>query len=447
MKTEFRKKLLKLAIPIALQQFMLALVSACDALMLGGVNQDSLSAVSLATQVTFVFNLLLMALTIGENMFVAQYFGKRDFHGVRESAGLVMRYVLVISFVFFILTLAVPELLMRAFTNDPVLIIYGSRYLRIVGLSYVFSGVLQVQQGIMKNCGSISQSTGISVMVVLLNILLNGIFIYGWCGAPEMGIGGAALATVLANGVGTIAATAVLIRKEELWLGLTDIMKTSREMKRKFWKHVYTVLLNEIAWGGGFTMYSVIMGHLGSDAVAANSIANITKNLLICICVGFGYGGSMLVGNYLGEGKFEKAKETGNVLWKIAVLSGVITGGVIFLLVPVILHVTSLTDTSSGYLKWMLVISSYYVIGKSISSMTIGGVFPAGGDTAFGLKCDAVTMWCFTVPVGCIMAFVLKMPVLAVYFVLNLDEIVKIPAIVRHYKKYIWVKNLTEKGE
>lgn len=119
----------------------------------------------------------------------------------------------------------------------------------------------------------------------------------------------------------------------------------------------------------------------------------------------------------------------------------------ILLLTPVILHFASLTDTANGYLKYMLFMSSYYVIGKSINSMTIGGIFPAGGDTEFGLKCDAVTMWCFAVPLGFIAAFVLKLPVLLVYFVLNLDELVKLPSVYKHYRKYNWLKNLTEKGE
>ena len=149
MEDKFRDKILKLALPITAQQFMLALVSACDAFMLGGVNQNSLSAVSLASQITFVFNLILTALTIGENMFVAQYYGKKDFGGVRTSAGLVLKYVLLVSSLFMVTTLFAPQSLMRLFTNDTILIDYGMKYLKLIGLSYVFSGALQVLQGIL----------------------------------------------------------------------------------------------------------------------------------------------------------------------------------------------------------------------------------------------------------------------------------------------------------
>ncbi|MDD5804870.1 MAG: MATE family efflux transporter [Clostridia bacterium] len=447
MEKKFRAKILNLALPIAAQQFMLAVVSACDAFMLGGLNQNSLSAVSLASQITFVFNLILTALTIGENMFVAQYYGKKDFEGLRTSAGLVLRYVLLVSVFFLFATLFVPRNLMQLFTNDTTLIDYGIRYLKLIGFSYVFSGILQVLQGILKNCGYVGKCTMVSAIVVCSNIILNAIFIYGYLGTPRMEIAGAALATVIANGIGLVITICILYPKKELWIGIADIGNKKVSMTKKFWKHVYPVLLNELVWGGGFTMYSVILGHLGSDAVAANSIANITKNMLICVCTGFGYGGSIILGNLLGEGNLSEARKSGNLLCKIAVVSGCLTGGMILLLTPVILHFASLTDTANGYLKYMLFMSSYYVIGKSINSMTIGGIFPAGGDTEFGLKCDAVTMWCFAVPLGFIAAFVLKLPVLLVYFVLNLDELVKLPAVYKHYRKYNWLKNLTEKGE
>lgn len=168
MKNEFRAKILKLALPITVQQFMLALVSACDAFMLGGLNQNSLSAVSLASQITFVFNLVLTALTIGENMFVAQYYDRKDFDGLRMSAGLVLKYVLIVSIFFLVMTLSAPKSLMKLFTNDNILIDYGIKYLKLIGLSYVLSGVLQVLQGILKNCGYVGKCTMVSLIVVCL---------------------------------------------------------------------------------------------------------------------------------------------------------------------------------------------------------------------------------------------------------------------------------------
>ena len=220
-------------------------------------------------------------------------------------------------------------------------------------------------------------------------------------------------------------------------------MHNDKRLRHDFWKYSSPVLGNEIVWGVGFTMYSVIMGHLGSDAVAANSIANIVKNLVACFCMGLGSGGGIMVGNELGAGRLDKAKEYGGRLCRLSVLCGVTSGIVLLALSPLILTVTDLSVTANAYLKWMLVMCSYYMVGKSVNGTTIAGIFCAGGDSRFGFLCDTVTMWCITVPLGFLTAFMLKLPVLAVYFIVNLDEIVKLPAVYRHYKKYKWVKDLT----
>ena len=192
-------------------------------------------------------------------------------------------------------------------------------------------------------------------------------------------------------------------------------------------------------------MYSVVMGHMGSDAVAANSIANIAKNLLICFCIGIANGGSIIVGNELGAGRLNEAREYGGKLCRVAVISGILTGLALILISPLIFHFAALNPQAEEYLKWMLVICSYYIAGKSVNMTTIGGIFTAGGDTRFGLICDTVTLWCVTVPIGAFAAFVLHWPVLPVYFLLNLDEIVKLPVVYKHYKQYGWVQNLTRR--
>ena len=192
-------------------------------------------------------------------------------------------------------------------------------------------------------------------------------------------------------------------------------------------------------------MYSVIMGHMGTDAVAANSIANVVKSLMACFCGGLGSGGGILIGNELGAGKMERAKAYGDRLCRCAVWIGVISGGVLLALIPLILKVTDLTPQAHHYLKWMLLMCTYYLVGKAITATNIGGIFCAGGDSRFGLICDTITMWCVTVPIGLASAFVLKLPVLAVYMLINIDEIIKLPAVFANYKKYRWVKDLTRK--
>ena len=440
-KRSLRKEIVRLALPIALQQFMTALVGACDAIMLGKLSQDAMSAVSLATQVTFVFNLFMFAFMAGENMFVAQYYGKGDYTGISQVFSLVTKICGCIAVVFLAGTLFFPEQLMRILTNEETLIVLGSEYLRVIGISYVFSGIAQIFLAIMKNCGAVNMSTLINGVMVILNIALNAVFIFGLSGFPKMGIKGAALATVLATVVQFLwSVSYVLCRIRAVKFSLRSCEK---KLFGRFWQKTVPLLINNLAWGIGFSMYSVIMGHLGTDAVAANGIANISKNLVVCFCLGLGNAGSIIVGNRLGADRLQEAKEVGETLTKTAIIAGIVSGLVLIALSPFITKMVDLTPIARGYLQKMLLISSYYIAGKSVNCMTIGGIFAAGGDSKFGMLCDSVTLWCIIVPLGCICAFILKLPVMVVYFVLNLDEIIKLPVVYKHYKKYKWIKNLT----
>ena len=440
-KRSLRKEIVRLALPIALQQFMTALVGACDAIMLGKLSQDAMSAVSLATQVTFVFNLFMFAFMAGENMFVAQYYGKGDYTGISQVFSLVTKICGCIAVVFLAGTLFFPEQLMRILTNEETLIVLGSEYLRVIGISYVFSGIAQIFLAIMKNCGAVNMSTLINGVMVILNIALNAVFIFGLSGFPKMGIKGAALATVLATVVQFLWSVGyVLCRIRAVKFSLRSCEK---KLFGRFWQKAVPLLINNLAWGIGFSMYSVIMGHLETDAVAANGIANISKNLVVCFCLGLGNAGSIIVGNRLGADRLQEAKEVGETLTKTAIIAGIVSGLVLIALSPFITKMVDLTPIARGYLQKMLLISSYYIAGKSVNCMTIGGIFAAGGDSKFGMLCDSVTLWCIIVPLGCICAFILKLPVMVVYFVLNLDEIIKLPVVYKHYKKYKWIKNLT----
>lgn len=444
---EFRRKLTSLILPITFQQFMLAVVSASDALMVGAIGQDLLSAVSLASQITFVYNLFLMAMTIGTSMFAAQYWGKGDKDAVERILGIVLRSSMSVSFVFFFAATFLPGLLMRIFTTDPQLIHYGVQYLQIVGVTYLLCGISQVYLCIMKNSGLASMSMLISSAAALLNIILNAVLIYGLFGAPRMEAGGAAAATAIARGVELLWVLAELTKKGRIKIRFAYIRRPDQGLRKDFWHYTLLVLGNELVWGGGFTMYSVIMGHLGTDAVAANSIANIAKNLIASLAGGIGNGGSIMVGNELGAGRLETAKAYGRKLCHIAVVSGILSGIFLLLLSPLVLEITDLSPQAEEYLRWMLAMCAVYMVGKYVNGTTIAGIFCAGGDSRFGFLCDAVTLWCFTVPVGLLAAFVFKWPVLAVYFIVNSDEIVKLPAVYRHYRKYKWLKDLTVREE
>lgn len=335
---------------------------------------------------------------------------------------------------------------MKIFTTDKILIDKGATYLRVVALSYLMTGISQIYLCLLKNSNRAVRGTIISSFAVVLNIALNAVFIFGLFGVPRLEIAGAASATVIARGVELLWCLLETAKKESVKFRFRYAVHGDPLLRADFWKYTLPVLGNEIVWGCGFTMYSVIMGHLGTDAVAANSIATIVKNLIACFCIGLATGGGIMVGNELGSGALDRAKDYGARLCRMSVIAGAVSGLLIVAMIPLILHAVDLSPEALEYLKWMLVMCSYYMIGKSVNMTTISGIFCAGGDSRFGLKCDAVTMWLVCVPLGLIAAFWLHLPVIAVYCIINFDEMLKLPAVYRNYKKYRWVKDLTRNG-
>ncbi len=439
------KKLSGIVAPIAFQYLMSSLVTASDAFMLGFLDQDSLSASSLAGQTSFVVSLFFGAFVFGLTVLAAQYWGKGDKKTAEEVLAVTMRYSLLTGLVFTLSAALIPDLIMHIFTSDRLLIKAGARYLRAVSPSYLLGAFTQTYFGMMKVCDKAKLSSVIGSLSVVLNIILNALLIFGIGFFPKMGIEGAALATVLARAFETVMVAVSVARKHCPPLHMRLVIHSeNRELHKDYWKYTVPLLINQLGWGGGVTMYSVIMGHLGSDAVAANSIASIVRSIIASLCWGIASGVGIILGGMLGRNELEKARKAGGSFVRFSILIGAASGVVILAITPIVLYFIHLEPQAQHYLKYMMFMAAYYIIGNSLNSTIIGGIFPSGGDTKFGMWCDVITLWVVVVPMGMIGAFVLKLPVLAVAFILTLDEFVKIPAVYRHYMKYKWVRNITK---
>lgn len=442
---EFNKAIISLIVPMTLQNFMFALIPVCDTAMLVSMDQDAMSAVSLAAQMAFIMNLFVSALVSGLSIFAAQYWGKKDMKGIEQSFGYVMRITLPVLIFLWAMAFFFPTGVMKIFSSEPAIIEHGIVYLRIASFSYIFSGVAQLYEGILKNIGFVRQCTIIGIAMVFLNIGFNALFIFGLLGLPRMEEAGAALGTTLSCCFGAIASLILFIKNGKIKLGIKNLLVVDRDFRKDFSKYSCPTLLNSLLWGFGFAMITVIMGHLGADATAANAIVAVAKDLVSCFCFALAYGGAIVIGNELGAGRLERAKDYGSRLCRLMIISGIIAGVLIAASTPIVVKAVDLSPKASEYLTAMLLMCVYYMLGRSINSTVISGIFTAGGDTKFGFICDTITMWAFIVPVGALAAFVWKLPVIAVYFILNLDEIIKLPAVYIHYKKYNWVKNLIDK--
>lgn len=227
------KELFSIVTPIAFQNLMASLVTASDAFMLGFLDQDSLSASSLAGQVAFVFSLFYGAFVFGLNVLAAQYWGKGDQKTSEEVLAITMRYSLLVGLIFTIGTAIFPEQIMHFFTLDANLITAGGEYLRTVSLSYLLIGFTQAYFGMMKVCDKAKLSSFIGSLSVVVNIVLNALLIFGLASFPKMGIRGAALATVLARAFETVFVLVVVANKKcpSLHIGLM-FHSDNRELHR-----------------------------------------------------------------------------------------------------------------------------------------------------------------------------------------------------------------------
>ncbi|WP_191014233.1 MATE family efflux transporter [Treponema zioleckii] len=440
---QFYKSLFIIVAPIAVQNLLSSLVNSLDVFMLGFVGQTAIASVYLANQVQFILNLFYIGLASGLTMLTSQYWGRKDIKSLQILTGTALRISCSAGFIFFIATAFFSKPIMHVFTNDISLIENGSLYLRTVSLSYFFMAISQVYQGMLKSVEHVKTAMTTTVIALALNMVLNATFIFGWFGLPKLGIKGIALATVIARGVEVVICICAGLRIKDVKITPSCLFMHSKILASDFFKYSLPALGNEFVWGAAFATYSVILGHLGEDIVAANSVVNVARNLASVVCFGMAYGGAILLGKQMGEGNLEKAKRNANRLVVSTIVAGVICGGIMLCLRPILPFVSELTETAEYFRNILLYINSYSLIGATVNTVIICGVFRAGGDSKFGFFIDSISMWCVSIPLGCIAAFVLKLPPLWVYFVLFLDEFEKMPFVIIHFLKGKWLKNIT----
>ena len=439
----FLRKLVQLALPIAFQSLMLASVAAADAIMLGSIEQNSMAAVSLATQIQFIQNMVLMAIVAATSVLGAQYWGKKDKKTMNEIFCMSLRLNGITSIVFFVACVFFPRVMMLLFTNEEALIVIGIKYLRIAGWSYLLTGLSQCYLTMMKVTEHASVAAKLSFAAVAINIGLNAVFIYGLFGFKSMGAQGAAIATLVSRIIEAAACVIISCGKTYIQPSIKGLLRRNKLLSKDYYKCMLPILGASLMWGVGFTSYSSFMGHMGTEAAAANSIAAVVRDLVCCMCDGLASGGGIIVGNELGAGDLQKGKLYGDRVTVLAFVCGLLSCVIMFAVTPAVLSFVKITDEARHFLLQMLVIMSVYMIGRAVNTIVINGIFAAGGDTIFDLYSLVVCMWCLAVPLAAIGTFWLHWPVWVVYSCTCLDEVGKIPWVMVHYRKYKWVKDLT----
>lgn len=445
-KTDFYRQIFKLVIPIVIQNLLSAAVNSADVIMLNYVGQSSISAVSLAANYANVLFMVYYGLGTGATLICAQYYGKGNLKAIETVEGIALRFSLILSLVVSMVAFTMPQTMMRLFTNDPELIRIGASYLRVMGITYLCWGIIEIYLAVLRSIGRVTISMALNVLAFVLNVILNAVFIFGLFGVPKMGATGVAIATAISRLIELAACIVVSSVSKDIKLNPKYMFIRNKLLSGDFVRLSLPALFNDVSWSVAFSMYSVILGHLGTDAVAANSLVVVVRNIGTVLCFGVASAGGILLGNVMGQGNIEKAKDYASRMMKLTVITGIIGGGIILMITPFVLRFASLNDTAMHYLKYMLLINSYYIMGAAVNTSLIAGVFRAGGDTRFGLVCDTIDMWCYAVPLGFFAAFVLKLPVLWVYFLLCTDEFVKWPWVIKRYRSGKWAQNITREN-
>jgi len=443
----FYRSLFKIVAPITLQNLISAAVHSADVIMLGYVGQTSLAASSLAGQYQFVLMLFFVGLSSGLIMLMAQYWGKGDTKSIESLAGIGFKFSAAAGLLFSLLAFFFPQQLMKLFTNESGMISEGAKYLRYAAPSYFCLALSQVYQATFKSIERVTTVTMLTVGALLLNIVFNALFIFGLGPFPQMGIRGAALATSIARILEVLACIWVSSRLQVLQLKPSILFRKNIILLKDFIHYGLPALVNEFIWGAAYAMYSVILGHLGEDIVAANSVSGVIRNLSSVLCFGMAYGGAILMGKELGSGNLEKSKRDASRLWRSTVLAGLGGGIIIATSFPFMSHVGKLSEQALSLLRWILIVNGGSIFAASVNTVLICGIFRSGGQSRIGLLVDSLVMWGVSVPLGFICAFVLHLPPLAVYVILFLDEFEKMPFIIRYYRSGKWLKNITRDFE
>lgn len=441
---EFYKTVFILVIPLAIQNLINVGVSSTDVIVMGKVGEKALSGVSLGSQIQFIMVLIFFGLTSGSSVLTAQYWGKGDIKTIEKVLAIALKWSFAIGLTFTIITHLFPAQLMGAFTNDPEVIREGARYLKIVSLSYVLTAITMVYLNTMRSMERVLISTFVYFCSLLVNLILNIVFVFGLMGLPRMGTFGSGLATFIARCLELIIVIIYNRKFNKIFhFQLSSLLKKDAVIMKDFIKFSLPVILNELMWGAGVSMNAAVLGHMGSAVTAANSAAQVARQLATVVAFGIASAAAILIGKALGEKKEEVARIYAKRLLTLNFFVSLIGAAIVLMVRPVALEALNLTPEAKGYLSFMMFVMSYFVIGQAYNTIMIVGIFRAGGDTKFGLILDISTMWGCSILFGALAAFVFKWSVPIVYIILMSDEILKIPFSTWRYRTYKWLNNVT----
>lgn len=442
----FYKSFMMLALSLALQNLLTYGVNMMDTVMLGRYSQDAMGGVSLCNQVQYLLQMLVVGAGEGAMVMGAQYWGERKLEPIPHIIGVALRFGGAMAIIMFAIVITMPTQLLSLLSNDPAVIAEGEKYFRIICFTYVIFTVTNILVTSLRSIGIVKIGYMISGSTLIINVCLNYCLIYGHFGFPEMGVEGAAIATLVARCVELIIVLWYLkYREHTLNLNWRKLLFIDTSYIKDYVHVSLPVLINQALWGIAQMVQTGILGHLGGDVTAANAISVQVYQVMSVVCYGAASAGSITVGKTIGEGNMDKLHPLVHTLQVLFVSIGIVSGGLIFLLRYPILSVFggTLTETAYRLSTQFMAILSITTVGTSYQMACDSGIIRGGGDTKFSAYMNLISMWCIVVPFSAMAAFWWKAPAAVVFFLLKWDQLYKAIPVVIRLRSWKWVKKVT----
>ncbi len=448
MDRHFYKTFLNISWPIALQNLMGAALNLIDTLMIGGLGEASVAAVGIANRLFFFFIVSLFGIYSGCGIFGAQFWGKKDLLNLHRVLGIMASLALPFALVFSAVALLFPAQYMFLFQRDAVVIGLGVEYLRIIAPSYLLMAVTFLYSYSSRTVHRTKLPMFISLFAISINTLLNYVLIYGNFGAPEMGVGGAATATLIARAV-ELALVLILIfgtANHPLKSSLKEMFSYGKSLFKAVVKRGTTVFLNETLWALGQAMFFIAYGFLGMSAIAVAQIQEFVVDLFISFFVGVSSACGVMTGNLLGARKFDLAEQYVKRFIKItlglALLASLVIVGLAFVIPN---FYGSFSAQTRQLLTLTIIVGGLFHLPRMYNFVAFVGVLRSGGDTLFCMLIDFIGIWVVSIPLAFLFCYVWPRPIYEVLAIVSLGEVfVLIAGHIRIGQKK-WLRNVVDK--
>ncbi len=423
---DFYRKILTIAIPITLQSLITFAINVMDTIMVGSLGEISLSAVSISGQVFFILTVLCFGISGGGAVLTSQFWGKKDRESISKTISIIIKLGAFFGVLIMILSLTIPSTLLGFYTNDTSVISEGVPYLRLASLVYPFFSILTVTAILFRTVGTIKISVMANCVAFILNVFFNWVFIFGKLGAPAMGLTGAAVGTIIARTVEfSILMVYLFCIDKKIKFTFKDLLSFDRGIFRKYLQSGVNVLISDAILVAGLTSLTMILGRLGPEMIAANSICSVVIQLSTILISGIGNSGLVIIGNTIGAGEKELALKQSKTFLFLSIVVGIIAALIIMLTKHFAVDFYNVTAETKEIAYGLMNGASFIILFQVPSTVLTKGILRGGGDTKFLVFADVTFLWVLSIPLGILAAFVFKFPPALIYICLKFDEIIK----------------------